>query len=110
MYFLANRIVVYGQTMLDAIIPGSAKSFNYQQEFNLTDETTLSISDHYPVEVELKMDQKHKAPRQKRAAPSLTEPKKKKAEPAGRKKRSTTTKKKSTQSKNTPAKRQRLCK
>ncbi|XP_042257968.1 deoxyribonuclease-1-like isoform X2 [Thunnus maccoyii] len=105
-----DRIVVYGQTMLDAIIPGSAKSFNYQQEFNLTDETTLSISDHYPVEVELKMDQKHKAPRQKRAAPSLTEPKKKKAEPAGRKKRSTTTKKKSTQSKNTPAKRQRLCK
>ncbi|CAJ1051196.1 deoxyribonuclease-1-like [Xyrichtys novacula] len=44
-----DRIVVFGQTMLKAVVPGSAKSFNFQKEFNLTDEETLSISDHYPV-------------------------------------------------------------
>uniref|UniRef100_A0A3B4FPT3 Uncharacterized protein n=1 Tax=Pundamilia nyererei TaxID=303518 RepID=A0A3B4FPT3_9CICH len=49
-----DRIVVYGQTMLNAIVPNSAKSFNFQQEFDLTDEEALGISDHYPVEVELK--------------------------------------------------------
>ncbi|XP_006807437.2 deoxyribonuclease gamma-like [Neolamprologus brichardi] len=40
--------------MMNAIVPNSAKSFNFQQEFKLTDEETLDISDHYPVEVELK--------------------------------------------------------
>lgn len=49
-----DRIVVYGETMMNAIVPNSAKSFNFQQEFKLTDEETLDISDHYPVEVELK--------------------------------------------------------
>uniref|UniRef100_A0A3Q4GRX3 Uncharacterized protein n=1 Tax=Neolamprologus brichardi TaxID=32507 RepID=A0A3Q4GRX3_NEOBR len=45
-----DRIVVYGETMMNAIVPNSAKSFNFQQEFKLTDEETLDISDHYPVE------------------------------------------------------------
>ncbi|KAM7421876.1 hypothetical protein PAMA_010101 [Pampus argenteus] len=68
-----DRIVVYGQNMLNAVVLGSAKSFNFQREFNLTDDTTLSISDHYPVEVELKTHQKHKAARQKTtAAPQKT--------------------------------------
>lgn len=58
-----DRIVVFGQTLLNAIVPGSAKSFNFQKEFKLTDEETLSVSDHYPVEVELKTDHKLKAPR-----------------------------------------------
>ncbi|KAL7408397.1 hypothetical protein ABVT39_022861 [Epinephelus coioides] len=53
-----DRIVVYRKTMLDAVVPGSAKPFNFQKEFNLTDEQTLSISDHYPVEVELRTNQK----------------------------------------------------
>lgn len=34
----ADRIVVYGQTALEAVVPGSAKSFNFQREFSLTDE------------------------------------------------------------------------
>lgn len=34
----ANRIVVYGDDMLEAVVPGSAKSFNFQTEFKLTDE------------------------------------------------------------------------
>ncbi|XP_006631146.2 deoxyribonuclease 1 like 4, tandem duplicate 1 [Lepisosteus oculatus] len=49
-----DRIVVYGDDMLDAIVPYSAKPFNFQEEFQLTDEMTLKVSDHYPVEVELK--------------------------------------------------------
>ncbi|XP_041638502.1 deoxyribonuclease-1-like [Cheilinus undulatus] len=58
-----DRIVVFGRSMLDAVVPGSAKSFNFQREFELSDEETLSVSDHYPVEVELKTKQ-----RQRRAA------------------------------------------
>ncbi|KAL7407779.1 hypothetical protein ABVT39_013571 [Epinephelus coioides] len=104
-----DRIVVYRQTMLDAIVPGSAKPFNFQKEFNLTDEQTLSISDHYPVEVELKTNQKVPAERtmalprttettsikrqtqkkgaQKKKKAELAEAQKKMAEPAGAKKK-----------------------
>lgn len=49
-----DRIVVFGELMLNAVVPGSAKTFNFQKEFKLDDATALSISDHYPVEVELK--------------------------------------------------------
>uniref|UniRef100_A0A3P9DBK1 Deoxyribonuclease 1 like 4, tandem duplicate 1 n=1 Tax=Maylandia zebra TaxID=106582 RepID=A0A3P9DBK1_9CICH len=38
-----DRIVVYGEDMLAAIVPNSAKPFNFHKE----------VSDHYPVEVEL---------------------------------------------------------
>ncbi|XP_022604569.1 deoxyribonuclease-1-like [Seriola dumerili] len=65
-----DRIVVYGDTMLEAVVPRSAKSFNFQRKFKLTDKETLSISDHYPVEVELKSSQKHKVPRQRTMAVS----------------------------------------
>ncbi|XP_072237657.1 deoxyribonuclease-1-like [Leuresthes tenuis] len=51
-----DRIVVYGEDMLNAIVRRSAKSFNFQKGLRLTDEQALSISDHYPVEVELKAD------------------------------------------------------
>ncbi|XP_017286954.1 deoxyribonuclease-1-like isoform X2 [Kryptolebias marmoratus] len=49
-----DRIVVYGSEMLDAIVPKSAKPFNFQREFGLTESKALRISDHYPVEVQLK--------------------------------------------------------
>ncbi|KAJ8260335.1 hypothetical protein GJAV_G00179770 [Gymnothorax javanicus] len=49
-----DRIVVYGDDLLDAVEPNSAKPFNFQQEFGLTEEEALELSDHYPVEVELK--------------------------------------------------------
>ncbi|XP_024120940.1 deoxyribonuclease gamma isoform X1 [Oryzias melastigma] len=62
-----DRIVVYGQTMLDSVIPGSAKAFNFQAEFNLDEEEALSISDHYPVEVELRPSSK-----KRRAQPPKT--------------------------------------
>ncbi|XP_056131054.1 deoxyribonuclease-1-like [Lampris incognitus] len=49
-----DRIVVYGQAMFEAIVPNSAKPFNYHTQFGLTEEMALKVSDHYPVEVELK--------------------------------------------------------
>lgn len=59
-----DRIVVYGDRLMAAIVPDSAQPFNYQEEFQLSAETALRISDHYPVEVELKekKSQKKKAP------------------------------------------------
>uniref|UniRef100_A0A3Q3M3N4 Uncharacterized protein n=1 Tax=Mastacembelus armatus TaxID=205130 RepID=A0A3Q3M3N4_9TELE len=67
-----DRIVVYGETMRDAVVPGSAKPFKFQTEFGLTDEQALSVSDHYPVEVEL---QKNTAPRQRMAVPQAAKTK-----------------------------------
>ncbi|KAK1901126.1 Deoxyribonuclease-1-like 1 [Dissostichus eleginoides] len=49
-----DRIVVYGERMLEAIVPDSAKAYNFEEDLNLTEEETQSVSDHYPVEVELK--------------------------------------------------------
>ncbi|XP_076022987.1 deoxyribonuclease 1 like 4, tandem duplicate 1 [Genypterus blacodes] len=49
-----DRIVVYGQDMFEAIVPNSAKPFNFQKEFGMTEAMALRISDHYPVEVELR--------------------------------------------------------
>lgn len=48
-----DRIVVYGNDMLAAIVPFSAKPFNFHKEFRMTEEKALKVSDHYPVEVEL---------------------------------------------------------
>ncbi|XP_039538771.1 deoxyribonuclease 1 like 4, tandem duplicate 1 isoform X3 [Pimephales promelas] len=49
-----DRIVVYGDDMLNAVVANSAKPFNFQTAFKLKDEDALKVSDHYPVEVELK--------------------------------------------------------
>ncbi|XP_015250921.1 PREDICTED: deoxyribonuclease-1-like isoform X2 [Cyprinodon variegatus] len=49
-----DRIVVYGDDMLQAVVPQSAKPFNFQKAYNLSEEQALKVSDHYPVEVELR--------------------------------------------------------
>ncbi|XP_049431018.1 deoxyribonuclease-1-like [Epinephelus fuscoguttatus] len=49
-----DRIVVYGDDMLQAIVPNSAKPFNFQKAYRLSEEQALKVSDHYPVEVQLK--------------------------------------------------------
>ncbi|XP_073448119.1 deoxyribonuclease gamma-like isoform X1 [Aquarana catesbeiana] len=50
--FSYDRIVVH-QDLLKYIVPDSAKPFNFQKEYKLTNEEALDVSDHYPVEVEL---------------------------------------------------------
>lgn len=49
-----DRIVVYKDDMFDAVVPGSAKPFNFQTAYKLSEEMALDISDHYPVEVSLR--------------------------------------------------------
>ncbi|XP_051270036.1 deoxyribonuclease-1 isoform X1 [Dicentrarchus labrax] len=49
-----DRIVVYGDDMLQAVVPNSAKPFNFQKAYGLSEEQALKVSDHYPVEVEMK--------------------------------------------------------
>ncbi|KAI4800222.1 hypothetical protein KUCAC02_013403 [Chaenocephalus aceratus] len=51
-----DRIVVYGERMLEAIVPDSAIAYNFERELNLTEEETKSVSNHYPVEVELELE------------------------------------------------------
>lgn len=36
--FSANRIVVYGDEMYKAVVPGSAKAFNFQRAYRLSDD------------------------------------------------------------------------
>uniref|UniRef100_A0A3Q3X7S2 Deoxyribonuclease n=1 Tax=Mola mola TaxID=94237 RepID=A0A3Q3X7S2_MOLML len=49
-----DRIVVYGDDMLQAVVPNSAKPFNFQENYGLSEQQALKVSDHYPVEVELR--------------------------------------------------------
>uniref|UniRef100_A0A4W5KB79 Deoxyribonuclease-1-like 1 n=1 Tax=Hucho hucho TaxID=62062 RepID=A0A4W5KB79_9TELE len=49
-----DRIVVHGQPFLKAIKPYSAQVFNIAKEYKLPKERVLEVSDHFPVEVELK--------------------------------------------------------
>ncbi|XP_077368066.1 deoxyribonuclease-1-like 1 isoform X2 [Festucalex cinctus] len=49
-----DRIVVHGDTFAKAVVPFSAKPFNFQMEYRLSEEEALKVSDHYPVEVLLK--------------------------------------------------------
>ncbi|TKS76964.1 Deoxyribonuclease gamma [Collichthys lucidus] len=53
-----DRIVVNGETFARAVVPLSAKPFNFQMEYRLTEEQALEVSDHYPVEVLLKKQDK----------------------------------------------------
>ncbi|XP_067832321.1 deoxyribonuclease gamma-like [Heptranchias perlo] len=51
-----DRIVVHGSEFYKAIVPGSAKPFNFREKFKLTEEEALEVSDHFPVEVQIKLD------------------------------------------------------
>ncbi|XP_061075011.1 deoxyribonuclease gamma-like [Conger conger] len=62
-----DRILVYGDDMLEAIEPNSAQPFDFQQAFGLTEDMALSISDHYPVEVKLKAKRRRRLPVNHRA-------------------------------------------
>ncbi|XP_063791865.1 deoxyribonuclease gamma-like [Pseudophryne corroboree] len=51
-----DRIVVHGEDFLKAIVPGSAKPFNFKKKLGLSEEEALEVSDHFPVEVNLRTD------------------------------------------------------
>ncbi|KAM6924681.1 LOW QUALITY PROTEIN: deoxyribonuclease I-like 1-like [Xenentodon cancila] len=49
-----DRIIVQGQEMRSSIVHGSAQPFNLKRNSNLTEAEALEVSDHFPVEVDLK--------------------------------------------------------
>ncbi|XP_009870723.1 PREDICTED: deoxyribonuclease gamma [Apaloderma vittatum] len=49
-----DRIVVSGQKLIQAITPHSVNIFDFQKDFQMTEEQALGVSDHFPVEFELK--------------------------------------------------------
>ncbi|XP_018425625.1 PREDICTED: deoxyribonuclease-1-like, partial [Nanorana parkeri] len=51
-----DRIVVGGSDLQNSVVADSAKVFNYQVEYGLTYEEAKAVSDHYPVEVEIRND------------------------------------------------------
>ncbi|XP_042306991.1 deoxyribonuclease gamma-like isoform X2 [Sceloporus undulatus] len=53
-----DRIIVHGEEFLGAVVPRSAKPFNFTQALGLSEEEALEISDHYPVEVNLQLSPK----------------------------------------------------
>ncbi|XP_048407857.1 deoxyribonuclease-1 [Stegostoma tigrinum] len=48
-----DRIIAVGSEMKNAVIDGSAGVYNFTKVFSLSIKMTLSVSDHYPVEVSL---------------------------------------------------------
>ncbi|XP_034290061.1 deoxyribonuclease gamma-like isoform X3 [Pantherophis guttatus] len=50
-----DRIIVHGEELLSAVVSGSAKPYNFTKALGLSEEEALEISDHYPVEVKLKL-------------------------------------------------------
>ncbi|XP_075434518.1 DNA-(apurinic or apyrimidinic site) endonuclease 2 isoform X3 [Ascaphus truei] len=51
-----DRLVASGAEMQRAVLPGTAKAFNYQEAYGLTYDMAKAVSDHYPVELELRVD------------------------------------------------------
>ncbi|XP_059184054.1 deoxyribonuclease-1-like 1 [Centropristis striata] len=49
-----DRIVVYGDQMKRAVVTNSAQPFDFKTTFRLSAVAAAAVSDHYPVEVELK--------------------------------------------------------
>ncbi|MEE6501814.1 hypothetical protein FKM82_004328 [Ascaphus truei] len=49
-----DRIVVHGEKLMSSIVPQSAAVFDFKDAFGLTEVQALDVSDHFPVEVQLK--------------------------------------------------------
>ncbi|KAK2861591.1 hypothetical protein Q5P01_001124 [Channa striata] len=49
-----DRIVAHGAETAAAVVPRSAKAFDFQRAYGLSEAKARAVSDHYPVEVELK--------------------------------------------------------
>uniref|UniRef100_A0A672YWC9 Deoxyribonuclease gamma-like n=2 Tax=Sphaeramia orbicularis TaxID=375764 RepID=A0A672YWC9_9TELE len=54
-----DRIIVHGREIISSIVPDSAQPFNFKENFHLTEEEALEVSDHFPVEVDLKPNHRY---------------------------------------------------
>ncbi|XP_066473047.1 deoxyribonuclease gamma [Tiliqua scincoides] len=50
-----DRIVLHGDRLRQAIVPNSASVFDFQSAFEMTEVQALAVSDHFPVEVQLRV-------------------------------------------------------
>lgn len=53
-----DRFIVYGEKLRSTILEGSNGVFYFDKEYGLSNEQTKDISDHYPIELQLKTIQK----------------------------------------------------
>lgn len=49
-----DRIVLHGGKLVNAVVPNSAKVFNFMEAYGITEKQALNVSDHFPVEVDLR--------------------------------------------------------
>ncbi|XP_003217767.1 deoxyribonuclease gamma [Anolis carolinensis] len=49
-----DRIVLHGDKLINAAVPNSANIFDFQGVFAMTEAQALAVSDHFPVEFQLK--------------------------------------------------------
>ncbi|XP_048346313.1 deoxyribonuclease gamma [Sphaerodactylus townsendi] len=49
-----DRIVLHGEKLVRATVPNSANIFDFQRAFSMTEEQALAVSDHFPIEFQLK--------------------------------------------------------
>ncbi|KAM9752429.1 deoxyribonuclease I-like 1-like [Menidia menidia] len=54
-----DRIIVHGRGIVSSIVPDSAQPFNFKENYQLTEAEALEVSDHFPVEVELKPNHRY---------------------------------------------------
>ncbi|AWP09552.1 putative deoxyribonuclease gamma [Scophthalmus maximus] len=54
-----DRIIVHGREIISSVVPGSAQPFNFKESFHLTEQEALEVSDHFPVEVDLKPNHRY---------------------------------------------------
>ncbi|KAJ6668328.1 hypothetical protein lerEdw1_015705 [Lerista edwardsae] len=50
-----DRIVLRGDRLRNAIVPNSARTFDFQSAYSMTEVQALAVSDHFPVEFQLRM-------------------------------------------------------
>ncbi|XP_033730171.1 deoxyribonuclease-1-like, partial [Pecten maximus] len=49
-----DRFVASGDQLKAAIVPGSAREFKFEEEYNLSEKQMKEVSDHYPIELEIR--------------------------------------------------------
>ncbi|KAE8612681.1 hypothetical protein XENTR_v10012945 [Xenopus tropicalis] len=60
-----DRIVMAGDKLLSSVVPGSAQVFDFMAVYGLTEDQALEVSDHFPVEVQLKESKRPTSRRRK---------------------------------------------
>ncbi|XP_029974992.1 deoxyribonuclease I-like 1-like [Salarias fasciatus] len=54
-----DRIIVHGREIMAGIEPGSAQPFNFKKDLRLTEAEALEVSDHFPVEVDMRPNHRY---------------------------------------------------